>query len=217
MLLHPRYLRRNQLWLAISIGFLMVLASVIALSTSRGDSAVSTRESGASAAASPTSEGQDEGGDIDASALDLPADQRAAWIETFNEMSNCMRALGYPRFPTAPSTFGDGKTAAPAIEVPSVGDSEADFSAALGQCPFHVSALDSRTFADASAAAVSKALDAQRTGSERVADSDDTVDRYVKAVEAEGEDFGTPTANRPFRAASPRCGISSDDRPTVEA
>lgn len=81
----------------------------------------------------------------------LPDDQAQLWRTAFQEMADCMHTHGIKGFPDAPETFGDGKTAAPAIGIlVDTGDgppTSEQFGKALAACPFDSSMLDRDAFA----------------------------------------------------------------------
>ena len=85
----------------------------------------------------------------------LPADQRAIWIESFQRTADCMHDAGFPSFPDAPATFGDGRTRSPLILVPSdPAEHEAFTTAMFGDCALDTSQLDLDIFQAAMDAAV---------------------------------------------------------------
>lgn len=85
----------------------------------------------------------------------LPEDQRSIWIESFQRTADCMRDAGFPSFPDAPATFGDGRTRLPLILVPSEpAEHEAFTTAMLGDCALDTSQLDLDIFQAAMDAAV---------------------------------------------------------------
>jgi hypothetical protein len=84
--------------------------------------------------------------------LTLPASQRAAWIDAFQSMANCMHEHGIADFPNAPSTFGDGKTPAPSTDGAPGTDMDPQssaYQAASAACPFDQSNLSIPDFQSA--------------------------------------------------------------------
>jgi hypothetical protein len=72
-----------------------------------------------------------------ASAISLPEDQRRLWIAAWNDMRACAQRHGFDGVAPVASTFGDGRTPAPAVHV-----AGPNASAALSACPFGTDGLD---------------------------------------------------------------------------